>query len=601
MNGDTLTILLILLATMVLFLWGRWRHDVVALMALLTCVLFGLVPREQAFIGFGHPAVVTVACVLVLSHGLQTTGAVDTLTRYVLPRNAGPLGGLTALVCLGAFLSAFMNNVGAMALLMPMAIQMANKHQLKPGKVLMPLAFGTILGGMTTLIGTPPNLIVSGFRVQLEAVPFRMFDFSTVGLAVAGAGVIFLILLGRRFVPTRSGFQADHFDTAAYLTEARVTADSPAVGRTLREAESILQQAEAQVVGLVRNGTRIGVQNRRWVLRENDILVIEAEPESFAKALSSLGLTVEAADEEEGGDAREGTANEDTKPAHEETVLQELVPLPQARLRGRSADKVKLRSRYGLSLLAISRQGRRLVTRLHATDIRAGDVLLLQGPPESLAEFAGDYGCVPLAARAINLPDKRRAALASAVLAAAIGVAALGWLPADIAFALGVLCFILLRIVSPRAAYDAVDWSVIVLLGALIPVAGAMASTGAADWLARGLLESVVRGHPVVALTLVLVVTMTLSDFMNNAATAAVMCPLAYSTAMQLNVRPDAFFMAVAIGASCAFLTPVGHQNNTLILGPGGFRFGDYWHLGLPMEIIVVAVGIPMLLWAWPF
>jgi di/tricarboxylate transporter len=397
-----------------------------------------------------------------------------------------------------------------------------------------------------------------------------MFDFTPVGLAVATTGILFLILLGRRIVPSRPGSQEDHFDTGTYLTEARVTENSKAVGLTLREAERILEAADAQVVGMLRSGTRISIQNRQWVLRTDDILVIEAEPDSFATVLSSLSLTVE------------------------------LVPLPHARLLGRSTKAVKLRSRYGLSLLAISRRGRRIVKRLCGTPIQAGDVLLMQGLPEALAEFAGDYGCVPLAHRSITIPDKRRATLASLIMVVTIAVAAMGLLPADIAFAIGVLLFILFRVISPRTAYDAVDWSVIVLLGGLIPVAGAMATTGAADWLARGLLDTIARGHPVVALTLVLIVTMTLSDFMNNAATAAVMCPLALSTATYLGVRPDAFLMAVAIGASCAFLTPIGHQNNTLILGPGGFRFGDYWRLGLPMEVIVVVVSIPVLLWVWP-
>jgi di/tricarboxylate transporter len=608
MSVDAMLILLILAVTIVVFLWGRWRHDVVALAALLACVLTGLVPREGAFGGFGHPAVITVACVLILSRGLQTTGAIDTLAQYVMPRNAGPTWTLAGLVGLGALLSAFMNNVGAMALLMPLAIQVAAKHNLTPGKVLMPLSFGTILGGMTTLIGTPPNLIVSGFRTSTEVGAFGMFDFTPVGLAVATTGILFLILLGRRIVPSRPGSQEDHFDTGTYLTEARVTENSKAVGLTLREAERILEAADAQVVGMLRSGTRISIQNRQWVLRTDDILVIEAEPDSFATVLSSLSLTVDepqqtsASGVKAGKDRGKDTPEEPDKATYstEDIVLQELVPLPHARLLGRSTNAVKLRSRYGLSLLAISRRGRRIVKRLCGTPIQAGDVLLMQGLPEALAEFAGDYGCVPLAHRSITIPDKRRATLASLIMVVTIAVAAMGLLPADIAFAIGVLLFILFRVISPRTAYDAVDWSVIVLLGGLIPVAGAMATTGAADWLARGLLDTIARGHPVVALTLVLIVTMTLSDFMNNAATAAVMCPLALSTATYLGVRPDAFLMAVAIGASCAFLTPIGHQNNTLILGPGGFRFGDYWRLGLPMEVIVVVVSIPVLLWVWP-
>jgi di/tricarboxylate transporter len=259
-----------------------------------------------------------------------------------------------------------------------------------------------------------------------------------------------------------------------------------------------------------------------------------------------------------------------------------------------------MQARYGLSLLAVSRRGRHSIHRVLAASLRVGDVLLTQGAPEALADFASEFGCVPLEGRSISIPNKRRAAAALIVLALSIAGAAFGLLPAAIAFAAGVLVLTLLRLVSPRAVYEAIDWPIIVLLASLIPVAEAMASTGTADVLAQALLGTVGRGEPVVALTLILIVTMTLSDFMNNAATAAVMCPIAISTSSGLGVATDPFLMAVAIGASCAFLTPIGHQNNTLILGPGGFRFGDYWRLGLPMEILVVVVGVPMLLWIWP-
>jgi di/tricarboxylate transporter len=595
MTVDSILILIILVGTVALFFWGRWRHDVVALAALLACVLTGLVPGEAAFVGFGHPAVITVACVLILSRGLQNTGAIDSLTRVVLPRTAGPAWSMTGLIGLGALLSAFMNNVGAMALLMPIALQMAARHKLTPGQVLMPLSFGTILGGMTTLIGTPPNLIVSGFRAE-SAGGFDMFDFTPVGLAVAGSGVVFLILLGWRLVPTRPGVQAGHFETGKYLAEARITDSSKAAGLTLSEAEGILEAADGQIVGLLRKGTRIGVQNRRWVLHAEDILVIEAEPESLSAALTSLGLVLDAPQEVSPAESE----TDKTKPVSEETALQEFVSLPQARLIGRSMESIKLRTRYGLSLLALSRQGRRIVKRLRFASIRAGDVLLLQGTAEALAEFAGDYGCVPLATRSISIPNKRRAITAGLVMVAAISLSGLGLMPANIAFAAAVLLYIVLGVISTREVYSVVDWSIVVLLGALIPVAHAMSTTGTADWMARGMLDTLARGHPVVALALVLIVTMTLSDFMNNAATAAMMCPIAFSTSTFLDVRPDAFLMAVAIGASCAFLTPIGHQNNTLILGPGGFRFSDYWRLGLPMEILVVAVGVPVLLHVWP-
>jgi di/tricarboxylate transporter len=606
-------ILLILAATVGLFIWGRWRYDVVALAALLACVVAGLVPAAEAFSGFGHPAVITVAAVLVLSYGLQASGAIDLVVRHALPKTAGPVVSIAALTGVGAALSAFLNNVGAMALLMPVALQIASKNQLTPGKVLMPLSFGTILGGMTTLIGTPPNLIVSGFRAQQVGQSFAMFDFTPVGAAVAVLGVLFVAVVGWRLVPAREARGAEGFDTGTYLTEARVEEGSRAAGRTLREIEDKLDEADAQIVAMVRGELRLMAPNPVRIARPGDILVIEAEPESLSSALSSLGLVLEesvasgasddkAADPDAGRDKSEATEDQPDRKTErsDEVVVQELVVMPNSELIDRSASDVQIRTVYGLNLVAISRQGRRSVKRLRSTLIKAGDVLLMQGAPDRLAGFAADTGCVPLARRAIHIPSRQKLVGASVVMLLAISGAAFGLLPAAVAFVAGVVAFMVLRIVPVRRMYDAIDWPVIVLLGALIPVARAMESTGAADLLAQSLLDFVAQGRPVVALGLVLVVTMTLSDFMNNAATAAVMCPVAISTAVQLDASPDAFLMAVAIGASCAFLTPIGHQNNTLILGPGGFGFGDYWRLGLPMEILVLAVSIPLLLIVWP-
>ena len=631
---DQAVLLGVLVATIGLFLWGRWRHDVVALLALLACVGAGLVPAADAFAGFGHPAVVTVACVLVMSYGLRVSGAVDALTRRLMPSKGGSLLGVAALTGLGAALSAFMNNVGALALLMPVAVHLARKHDLPPGRVLMPLAFGTIFGGMTTMIGTPPNLIVAGFRAETGASAFGMFDFTPVGAAVALAGLAFIGVVGWRLVPVRRGALDEAFDTGRYLTEVRVDADSRVVGMRLREIDDEIDEDDAQVVGLVRHDTRLTPPNPGRVVREGDVLVLEAEPEALGSVLSTLGLRLEEAeeaDDDEGGEGDDGDVGEgagagaggdedaelgdvadagdegdegdddrDDDDDERDVALQEFVVMPQAQLIGRSATDLQLRTRHGINLLAISRQGQRSIRRLRSARLRAGDVLLLQGTRQALAGFALEFGVAPLAEREIVVPDPRRAWLAGGGMLLAVGVAALGLVPAAIAFAAGVVAFMLLRVVPPRDVYRAIDWPVVVLLAALLPVAGAMATTGTADLLAGLLLEGVAQGRPVLTLALLLVVTMTLSDFMNNAATAAVMCPIAIGAAAQLGANPDTFLMAVAVGGSCAFLTPIGHQNNTLILGPGGFRFGDFWRLGLPLELLVVAVGVPMLLWVWP-
>ncbi|MFN4089093.1 MAG: SLC13 family permease [Alphaproteobacteria bacterium] len=651
MNQDQAVVFAILAAAMTMFLWGRWRHDMVAVGALLACVAAGLVPAGDAFLGFGHPAVITVACVLVMSRSLLTSGAVDVLARVALPQAAGPTATIAALAGLAAVLSAFMNNVGALALLMPIALQVAARLGLPAGKVLMPVAFASILGGMTTLIGTPPNLIVAGFRADTGQSGFAMFDFAPVGVAVAVVGVVFVVL-ARRLVPGRERTDASGFETGAYVTEVRVPDEGKAAGMTLRALEEVLEEADAQVIGLIRNEVRISAPNPMRALHPGDVLLIEAEPEGLATMLSSLDLRLEEAvrkDEEDenpededaedenavrrekdgvaaadpgasaapagtapaghADEAAGGMAEETAEVAHKtakdekpsaDIALVEMAVLPTAALAGRAASELGLRTRYGVNLLAISRQGRHSITRLRRTPIRAGDVLLLQGPPESLAGFATQFGCVPLAERALRLPNRRQAMLAVAIMAAAVAGAAFGLLPAAVSFAAGVLAVMAVRLVPPRSVYEAVDWPVIVLLGALIPVAGAMESTGAADLVARLLLENVAQGLPVIGVVTILVVTMFLSDFMNNAATAAVMCPIAIGTANQLGANADPFLMAVAVGASCAFLTPIGHQNNTLILGPGGFRFGDYWRLGLPLEVLIVIVGVPAILFFWP-
>ena len=629
MTFDQALVLAILAGALALFLWGRWRHDMVAMAALLAAVVAGIVPAGEAFSGFGHPAVITVACVLILSRGLQNSGAIDLLAQRVLPTNASPVTMLAGLTALTALLSGFMNNVGALALMMPIAIQTAARVGWQPGQILMPLAFGSILGGMTTLIGTPPNLIVSAFRDEEMGGPFRMFDFTPVGLAVAAAGVLFVTLVGWRLVPERKRAGVEGFDTAAYLTEARVPASAKAIGMTLREVEERLEEAHAQVLGLVRNEIRLRTPSLTTRLRENDILVIEAEPEGVASALAALGMKLEedvAPEEETDAQAEKAEAaspseerrenpssrdaardkdNDDEAPQSAlpgeggDVVLSELVVPPNSTLIRRNPTEIGLRRRHHVNLLALSRQGRRSIGRLKRVSFQPGDVLLIQGSQEDIRAFGAEFGLLPLAERAIRIPDRRRILLVVGIFLTAVAVAAAGLLPPAVAFAGGVLAVMVTRVMPPRTIYGAVDWPVIVLLGALLPVADAMRTTGAAGLIAGLLVDNVAMAGGVVVLTVLLVLTMTLSDLMNNNATVAVMAPIGLGAAAALGANPDAFLMAIAIGGSCALLTPIGHQNNTLILGPGGFRFGDYWRLGLPLEVVVVAVAVPMILLVW--
>lgn len=513
-----------------------------------------------------------------------------------------------------------MNNVGAMALLMPVAIKMSHRLDLTPGQVLMPLALGTILGGMTTLTGTPPNLMVSSFRNDAGFGHFGMFDFAPVGVAVALVGVVFIAVVGWRLVPVRKSISGKEFRTGTYMTEVRIPQDSKAEGLTLRGFEREIEDSEAQIVGMVRNEVRMFAPHGARRIRAGDILLIDAHVDALEEALAVFDIKLEEqrvssedrkntdSTSSKTEDTESDSANDKTSDTDEadsidndgEIVLRELAILPGSYIAGQSAGDQRLRTRYGLSLLAVSRRGQLPRARLRTLKLKSGDLLLLQGPEDAMSEFANDTGCVPLRERKLYIPDRRRAVTAAAIMLSAIGAVTLGLLPAAAAFTLGVLATMILRTVRLQDIYMTIDWPVIVMLAALIPIAGAMQSTGAADLMANFLVSIIARGNAVGALVVVLVMAMFLSDVMNNAATAAVLCPIALGTAASLNANPDSFLMAVAIGASCAFLTPIGHQNATLILGPGGFKFGDYWKLGLPLECLVVVVSIPILLIVWP-
>jgi di/tricarboxylate transporter len=575
--------------------------------SLLACVLMGFIPAQKAFEGFGHPAVITVACILIISYGLQSSGAVTLLAKKLLPESQKVHTSILMVTLLGTLLSGFMNNVGALALLMPIALQMARKLEISPGKVLMPLSFGTILGGMTTLIGTPPNLIVSGFRLTTTGTPFSLFDFTLIGSVVALAGTLFITLLGWRLIPERNQGDSAGFSSGNYLSEIKITAKSKVIGKRLREVEQHFDEIDGQITAMVRNDVRISAPHASRMLKENDILIIEIDPESLAPLMSKLGAELEGEKfptsvlkPPPASSPSTDTNNTDSKPLPNDDIeLQEFVVSPRSSLVDRSAAQLQIRSRYGINLLALSRQGKRTIRRLRSTRLQPGDLLLLQGTHEALYGFASEFDCLPLAARDIRVPKREHALMATVIFLAAIILTTFSILPSVIAFTLAAVSMTVVRIVPVRSLYHAIDWPIIILLAGMLPLATAMESTGTAEWMASFLLDYLAHDSAVLALTLVMTVTMLLSNVMNNAATAALMCPIAISIATQLSARHDSFLMAVAIGASSAFLTPIGHQNNTLILGPGGFRFGDYWRLGIWVQLIVLVVAIPGILIYW--
>lgn len=593
MSFEQIAILALIGAILMLFIWGRWRYDLIAFTALLAAVVIGLVEPMEAFVGFGHPAVITVAAVLIISRALSNSGLIDLLAKGLDPAaergksiHIGFIGSISAL------LSAFINNVGALALLMPVALKSAAKVKRSPGFILMPLAFASILGGTITLIGTPPNIIIANYRARISGEPFSMFDFTPVGAAVTMVGLLFVAFLGWRLIPAARRTKQDEgslFEIEAYVTELSVPEESPLLGKGRAQIEGAFEKFEIEFVGLIRQRQHIHSATWRGRIVAGDVLILEAAPEGIDKAVSSLGLELVGSGAE---------VIEDLK--SDEVALVEAVVSPAGMIENRTASGVSLRGRFGINLLAVSRQGRPMKTRLHTMRLRAGDVLLLQGPTDQMPTILGDIGCLPLAERGLRIGKPERAWLSLAVFIAAIIFMSLGLVAAPIALGLAAMAMLFLNVASLREAYDSINWPVIVLLGAMIPIGGALETTGATDLITESILSIGGDVSPILVLTILLIVTMTLSDIVNNAATAVIMAPIAFGLAERLQVNADAFLMAVAIGASCAFLTPIGHQNNTLILGPGGYRFGDYWRMGLPLEILITAVSIPMILWVWP-
>ena len=591
MTGDQAIVFGVLAGCLVMFAWGRWRYDLVALVAMLAVVTAGLVPAAEALAGFGHPAVITVAAVLVISRALRNSGIVDLIARRLMPLTERPLLHIAALTGTVTVCSAFMNNVGALALMLPVAIATANASGRSPAILLMPLAFGSILGGLMTMIGTPPNVIVATYRADLTGEPFHMFDFSPVGAVIAFAGVVFVALIGWRLLPKERQAQthADRlFEINDYLAEVRIPEEAPWVGQRIGEIEALTGE-EMIPVGLVRGRDKV-VHPSRWRrLQAGDTLIVKAGPDDLKQAIDEAKLELVAGN----AAALEGLRAD-------ELQLTEAVITAGSPLDGRNIHYLRRRSGDSVSLLALARSGEAIRNRLRRVRFASGDVLLLQGDRDTLGDTMTDLGLLPLAERDLQLGLPRRIGTALAVFAIALALGATGTVPVTIAFLGAIAAYVVLDILPIRDAYRDIDWPVIVLLGAMIPVGRALETTGATELIANSIVGATAGLPAWAVLTLVLVVTMTLSDLVNNAATALVMAPIAAGIAAQLGANADPFLMAVAVGASCAFLTPIGHQSNTLVMGPGGYRFGDYWRMGLPLEVMIVAIGVPMILLVWP-
>ena len=631
MSTDQVAICLIIITTFILFVWGRWRYDIVSIVALFTLVLVDkilggessllIADPSQAFLGFGHPAVVTVATVLIISRALQNSGVVDLIARSVKPFTNNKITHISSLSGVIAILSAFMNNVGALALMLPVTLKTAWEQKRSPSILLMPIAFASILGGMITMIGTPPNIIIASLRKEqqqqilskaisdtnsqaatylenlnivkesYEPAAFGLFDFTPVGGIIALLGVCFVAMVGWRLVPKenqKTPSSNSLFSLDEYVTEIRVPKGSSLIGESIGEV-NMLTGDKLTLIRFINNNGKATSINHNNKIKENDQFLAMADPSDLKGMMDEYDLRL----------TKEMRYRIDSLKDDNSTFI-EVVVSPESPLLGRGRSYLRRRSSNQLILMAVARQDKPIHKRLGKVKFRVGDVLLLQGPEKEFKNIITSLDLLPLAEREIEVGVFSKVSFALMIFTVSILLSVLSIVPTTVSFAGAILAYVFSGILPIRDLYKNIDWPIIVLLGAMIPLSNALQNTGTTTLIADQVV-SMTQGLPSWSIiALVMVITMFMSDIINNAATAMIMGPISVGIAISMGVSMDPFLMSVAIGASCAFLTPIGHQCNALILGPGGYRFSDYWRMGLPLEIIITVLGTPLILYFWP-
>tara|TARA_B100000579_G_scaffold226968_1_gene185844 strand:- start:1217 stop:3103 length:1887 start_codon:yes stop_codon:yes gene_type:complete len=627
MTIDQIAISLILLLTFILFIYGKWRYDIVALISLFvlafTDKILGeensdlVINMNEIFKGFSHPAVITVAAVLIISQAMKNSGVVDLLALHIKPFTTKQEIHISSMSGIIAILSGFMNNVGALALMLPVALKTAWEQKRSPRILLMPIAFASILGGMITMIGTPPNIIISNLRQEqqelilsqihhnpkindyvmqhfgtnFESSPFKLFDFTPVGGIIAILGVLFIALFGWRMIPRNSQkktISQSLFSIDQYVTEISIAENSKLIGLSVHEANKITGDKLTIFKKINKKNTAENV-DLNFIINESDAFLVMSDPSDLKDIMDEYRLTLS-----------KEIQNRIQQLKIENSTFIEVVVSPESPLIGKTRTYLRRRSSNRVTLMAVARQNKPIHKRLGNITFCIGDVLLMQSDEDSLSNIITTLELLPLAKRDINVGSISKATFSTIIFLGAIGLSIFNIFPTTISFILAILIYIFSGLLPLKNIYKSIDWPVIVLLGSMIPLSDALQNTGTTDLIANQVIYLIQGMPPWFIIGLIMTITMCLSDIINNAATALIMGPISVSIAVSLGFSIDPFLMSVAIGASCAFLTPIGHQCNALILGPGGYRFGDYWKLGLPLEIIIVTVGTPLIIYFWP-
>lgn len=593
-------VFLVLIFTFAMFISGKMRFEFVSMLSLFILTVTGILSPEETFSGFSHPAAITVASVLVISSAIIKSGMIERIVVILNRKTNNPTIMVGGLMLVTALLSAFMNNVGALALILPVALRVAKDNKLSPSSFLMPVAFASLLGGMVTLIGTPPNLIVSNYRQEALGEAFGFFDFTPVGITMVLLGIALTLFLGPKVIPIRkSKSEDDLFNIGEYLSEVVITETSSMAGKKIRDFYDIYK-LEIEVLSIIRNKQNIIVPKANQALQVGDELIIKTESSELTDLIRRTDVALKGAKLDYLESVPLLKSNEFT--------LVEVVLREDSLLIGRTAVGVKLRNRYNVNLVAVSRRGELSVERLKTFRFKAGDILLLQAPASILQDIYHKLSCLPLAERSVNLSvgtnkksKKFNQYMPLGMFIVAIILTTAGVFPVQVSFAAVALLLVVFKLITPREFYEAIEWPTILLLATLLPLGTAFQKSGASSTVASLLLNLSNYLSPAWLMIILMIITMALTEAISNYAAAVLMSPIALNLASSMGLSPDPFLMGVAVACSSAFLTPVGHQSNLLVMGPGGYKFTDYWRLGLPLDIMVLAVGTPLIIFLWPF
>jgi len=585
----TLTISIIVIAV-ILFATEKLRVDIIALLVLLTLILSGLIDADQAFLGFASPAVITVWAVYIVSGALFKTGVTDVLGVWIsrLAGNSEPrLIAIIMLTC--GTMSAFMNNIGATAMLLPAVVGISRKSGIKLSKLLIPLAFSSLLGGNMTQIGTPPNILATSILTERGLPSFEFFDFAPTGIIVFLAGVVYMVLVGRFLLPSHTNVEdAQAAKLREYVTEVRVLTGSRLVGLSLAETH-LNDELGLSVLAIVHEGKQVARIDSETVIDVDDLLIVSGDVRSLIEADKRLGVVIES-------DFKFQLSDLDTESAH---VFEAVIP-SRSQFSGRTVKEIRFRDRYGFTVLAIWRQGEVLVDRLGDVKLRVADVLLLKGATKNMQDLQQNNQVLVLEPLELERQRNMKAPLAVGILGLVLLLTTFAGFHISTAMVIGSVLMVLTGCLTMDEAYQSIEWRSVFLIAGMLPLGTVMETTGTAQFLADGIVRFAGPWGPMAVLAGIYILAGLITEPMSNAAATVLMVPIAIDIALELGANPQSFVLAVVIGASTSFLTPVGHQSNVLVFGPGSYRFADFTRVGWLLNVVLVVVALLVIPLFWP-